>query len=168
MGNDVAHSFGPVSDGKSRILIVGTMPSVQSRSAGFYYAHPRNRFWLVLAGSYSLQIPESVEDKTRLLIENGIALWDVLASCEISGSGDSSIRNPVCNDISALVSENPIEKVLCNGKKAYDLYRHFFNIPLPTLYEPSTSPANAAWSAERLIAVWKSELCPEICQAEAL
>ena len=153
------HSFNAISDENSRILILGTMPSVQSRGAGFYYAHPRNRFWPVLAESFGQPAPECIEDKIQMLLINGVALWDVLASCEISGSDDSSIRNQVYNDIAALIIEKPISKILCNGKKAYNLYICFFSTHLPVLCMPSTSPANAAWSTERLTAVWKSELC---------
>ena len=154
----ITHPFAPVANEHSRILILGTMPSVQSREAGFYYAHPRNRFWPVLAACFEQSTPVTTEDKTRLLLANGAALWDVLASCEITGAADSSIRNPVCNDIAAFVNGKAIQKILCNGKKAYDIYNRFFNIPLPVLPLPSTSPANAAWSAERLTAAWKLEL----------
>ena len=133
------------------------MPSAGSREAGFYYAHPRNRFWPVLAACFSERTPVTIEEKTRLLLTNGLALWDVLASCEINGSDDASISDPVCNDISALVSGKPIQKTLCNGKKAYNLCRRL-DLPVPVLNLPSTSPANAAWSAERLTVVWKAEL----------
>ena len=150
-------SFKPVADEHSQILILGTMPSVQSRSAGFYYAHPRNRFWQVLAESLGKPAPQSVQDKTRLILANGVALWDVLDSCDISGSDDSSIRKPVFNDIHTFVKEKPIQKVLCNGSKAYKLCLSL-DLPLPVLCMPSTSPANAAWSAERLTAAWKPEL----------
>jgi len=152
------HSFDPVSNEHSRVLILGTIPSVQSRKAGFYYAHPRNRFWTVLSESFEQRQPHSVEEKTDLLLTNGVALWDVLASCEISGSDDSSIREPVYNDIAAFVKSSSIQKILCNGKKAYNLYCRFFNFPLTALSMPSTSPANAAWSVEQLIAAWKPEL----------
>ena len=155
MEYDTANSFDAISDENSHILILGTIPSVQSRDAGFYYAHPRNRFWLVLAKLFGRPIPEGINEKKRLLLENGIALWDVLASCEISGSDDSSIRNPVFNDITALVSEKPIGKILCNGKKAYDLFQRSFCLSVPVVRMPSTSPANASWSAERLIKAWK-------------
>ena len=150
-------SFSPVADEHSRILILGTMPSVESRKAGFYYAHPRNRFWQVIADSLEQPLPQSVEEKTRLLLANRIALWDVLDSCEISGSDDSSIREPIYNNITALISGRPIEKVLCNGTKAYKLCLKL-ELPLPVLCMPSTSPANAAWNAERLSATWKPEL----------
>jgi len=153
-----AHSFDSISDKRSRILILGTMPSVQSRKVGFYYSHPQNRFWLVLAECLDQPIPETIENKTLLLLNNSIALWDVLASCEISGSDDSSIRSPVYNDIEALASSNPIEKILCNGKKAYNLYCNGFSLSLPVMCMPSTSPANAAWSMERLVDTWRTEL----------
>lgn len=153
----VVHSFKPISNELSRILILGTMPSVQSRKADFYYSHPRNRFWPVLAGCFKQQTPRSIEDKKKLLLENGIALWDILASCEITGSDDSTIRKPIYNDIATFVGKKPIVKILCNGKKAYG-FCQFFNIPVPILYVPSTSPANAAWSTERLIDAWKPKL----------
>ena len=153
----VVHPFAPIADERSRILILGTMPSVQSRKAVFYYSHPRNRFWQVLAECFGQPAPQSVEEKTRLLLVNGVALWDVLASCEISGSDDSSIKKPVYNDIAAFIGGRGIEKILCNGRKAYDFCR-CFDLPIPVLYMPSTSPANAAWGAERLIQAWKPEL----------
>ena len=157
MKNTVAHPFTPISNEHSRILILGTMPSVQSREAGFYYAHPRNRFWPVVATCFGQPIPETIVNKTQLLLANSIALWDVLVSCEITGSDDSSIREPVCNDISTLISGRPIQKILCNGRKAYALCLHL-NLPLPVLCMPSTSPANASWSLERLTAAWKKEI----------
>ena len=150
-------SFPPVSDKNSYILILGTMPSVESRRAGFYYSHPRNRFWQVLTESFEEAIPKSIEEKTRLLLVNGIALWDVLATCEITASDDSSIRKPVYNDIKSFISGKPIEKILCNGTKAYRLCLGL-GLSLPVLYMPSTSPANAAWSLEKLTAAWKPEL----------
>ena len=152
------HSFDPISNEHSNILILGTMPSVQSRESGFYYAHPRNRFWTVLARSFGQPAPASVEEKTQLLLSNGIALWDVLASCEITGSDDSSIREPFYNDIAVFVGGKSIQKILCNGKKAYNLYHRQFDLPIPVISMPSTSPANAAWSAERLTEAWKPEI----------
>ena len=155
--NPTVYSFDHISNEFSRILILGTIPSVQSRKVNFYYSHPRNRFWQMLATIHGQTFPQSVEEKKQLLLSNGIALWDVLAACEISGSADSSIRNPVYNNIVAFVNSKPIEKILCNGKKAYDLCAQL-EISVPLMCMPSTSPANAAWSLERLLAAWRPEL----------
>ena len=153
----VNHPFHPISDERSSVLILGTMPSIKSLEAGFYYAHPRNRFWPVVTVCFGEQTPETVEERIRLLLSNGLALWDVVANCEVSGSEDSSISNPVYNDISKLVTGKLIRKVLCNGKKAYNLCRRL-DLPVTVLCMPSTSPANASWSTERLIEVLKLEL----------
>ena len=158
MDYTTVHSFDAVSDNNSRILILGTMPSVRSREAGFYYAHPRNRFWLILAECFGQPTPESINEKERLLLSHGIALWDVLASCSISGSDDSSIRDPVCNDVAALLFGKPVAKILFNGSKAYSLCQNHFTFRQPVLCMPSTSPANAVWSTERLTTAWKAEL----------
>lgn len=153
----VIHSFPPISNELSHTLILGTMPSVKSREAGFYYSHPRNRFWLVIAECLGLQVPKSIEDKKKLLLGIGIAIWDVLAECEIVGSDDSTIRKPVYNDIATLIVDKPITKILCNGKKAYSLCKNL-DLPVTVCYVPSTSPANAAWSLERLVEAWRVEL----------
>ena len=156
--NYVFHPFKSISNEHSHILVLGTMPSIRSREENFYYSHPQNRFWKVLAKSFEQKLPDSVDEKTHMLLTNGIALWDVLASCEISGSDDSSIRKPKYNDIAMLISGNKtIKKILCNGKAAYKLCCNL-NLSLPVISMPSTSPANAAWSEEHLIAVWKPEL----------
>ncbi|MCL2574863.1 MAG: DNA-deoxyinosine glycosylase [Defluviitaleaceae bacterium] len=155
--SSAVHSFEPISDEFSHTLILGTMPSVQSRKAGFYYSHPRNRFWKVLSGCFKYQLPNTNADKINLLIENGIALWDVLASCEIIGSDDSTIKKPIYNDIDIFVNGKNISKILCNGKKAYNLCRRL-DLPIPIRYVPSTSPANAIWSIEKLTEAWKLEL----------
>ena len=155
--NFVVHPFEPISNQHSRILILGTMPSVQSRKADFYYSHPRNRFWQMIAMCLSQPVPKSIEEKTKLLLLNEIALWDVLASCEISGSDDASIRNPIYNDIATLTNGKPIQKILCNGKTAHK-FCNKLELPVPLLYMPSTSPANASWNLERLTEAWKLEL----------
>ena len=152
--NFIIHPFEPISNEYSRILTLGTIPSVQSRKAYFYYSHPRNRFWQMIAMCLGQPVPQSSTDKTKLLLENGIALWDVLASCEILGSYDSSIRNPIYNDIAALVNGKPIQKILCNGKKAHS-FCNKLELSVPLLCMPSTSPANAAWNLERLTEAWK-------------
>ena len=154
----VTHPFEAIIGDRSRILILGTMASVKSREYGFYYMHPQNRFWPVIGNIFKTHIPETNEKKAKLLLENNVALWDVLASCEITGSGDASIKNAVCNDIAALIRGKPIEKILCNGGKAYTLFTQNFNLSLPVVKMPSTSPANASWNMERLTAAWKMEL----------
>ncbi|MCL2694497.1 MAG: DNA-deoxyinosine glycosylase [Oscillospiraceae bacterium] len=150
-------SFPPIYDKNSRLLILGTMPSVKSREAGFYYSHPQNRFWKVLSACFGKSLPQTVEEKTQLLLTHKIALWDVLESCEITGSDDSTIREPIYNDVAGLINKTRIEKVLCNGTKAYKLYLGL-GLSLPAACMPSTSPANAAWSLEKLIEKWKAEL----------
>lgn len=140
----VFHSLDPVYNESSSILILGTMPSTASREAGFYYSHPQNRFWQVLSAVFDEPLPYTVEQKTAFVLSHGIALWDVLASCEIRGSEDSSIKKPVANDIAKLLSETSIRTVYTTGEKADSLYRKLCrpttgidSIPLP-----STSPAN--------------------------
>ena len=218
----VEHGFEPVYDENSRVLVLGTMPSVKSREQGFYYGHPQNRFWKVIAATVArgsecaseseivggsaaavsgkafaggsaggcgngnavravgvcgcdaenaasmhetVCVPRTIEEKRALLLSAGIAVWDVLAACEIEGSEDSSIRNPEPADIGMLLrAASGIKKVICNGDKAYKLYMKFFagadSMPfgLPTVKLPSTSPANAAWSLSRLIEAWGAEL----------
>lgn len=156
----IIHPFEPVWTPRSKVLILGTMPSVASRENQFYYGHPNNRFWRVLAGLYDVEVPQSIDEKKNLLSKYDIALWDVLSSCEITGSDDASIRHPVPNNIAGLVDKCAVEKILLNGKKAYSLYEKCCaaDIKTPTVCMPSTSPANAAWGLERLIKAWGSEL----------
>lgn len=154
------HPIPPVFDERSRILILGSFPSVRSREEGFYYAHPQNRFWRVLAGVWDERVPVGTEEKRRFLLSHGIALWDVIASCRICGSSDSSVTDAKPNDLSGIFASAPIARVAVNGKTAARLYRQF---DLPSGYPepivlPSTSPANAAWSPERLIAAWRAAL----------
>ncbi len=153
----VEHTFGPVWDADSRILILGSIPSVKSREQGFYYCHPRNRFWKVLAAMTGEEEPQTVPQKKEFLLRWGIALWDVIASCEIEGSSDSSIRDVTPNDITGLLEKSGIRKVYVNGSKAGQLYRRYIeaNGGPGAVCLPSTSPANAAWSLERLIQAWK-------------
>ena len=121
----VMHTFAPVYDKKSRVLILGTFPSVKSRENRFYYGHPRNRFWKVTAAVCGCEVPETIEEKKAFLLENHIAIWDVIASCDIAGSSDSSITNVVANDIERLLTEAPIEAVFLNGAKAYELFMKY-------------------------------------------
>ena len=147
------HPFAPVYDRNSRILILGSMPSIKSRETGFYYGHPRNRFWKVTAAVMECPVPQRVEEKKRFLLVNGIALWDVVSSCEIKNSSDSSIRNVSVNDLGVIFSCADIHTVFTNGKTADSLYRKYFGENAVCL--PSTSPANAAMTLEKLIAAWR-------------
>ena len=151
------HPIPPIYDENSKILVLGSFPSVKSREENFYYGHPQNRFWKVLSAVYNEPVPFSVEEKKRFLYKHGIALWDVIASCEIEGSADSSIRNVVPNDLSVILQEADIQRIFLNGRtteKYFDKYlRRSIDITAECL--PSTSPANAAWPLERLAAAWK-------------
>lgn len=154
------HEFEPVFDEGSRILILGTFPSVKSRENHFFYGHPQNRFWKVMAALTGWEVPQTIEEKKRLLLENGIAIWDVIESCEIQGSSDSSIKNVVPADLSRIFEAAEIEKICANGNKAYELYMKYSFEKTGRKIEklPSTSPANAAWSLERLIKEWERVL----------
>ena len=151
------HEFGPAYDRDSRILILGSFPSVKSREAGFYYGHPRNRFWKLLAELYHAKEPKGITEKEAFLARYHIALWDVIASCDIKGSSDSSIRNVKVNDIGRILENSKIQKIYANGKKAESLYQKYVEpvIGIEVTGLPSTSPANAAFSMERLMQEWK-------------
>ena len=150
------HNIDPVYDEESRVLLLGSFPSVRSREAGFFYAHPRNRFWPLLALLFSLPEPQTVEEKKALLHAQHIALWDSAASCTITGSGDASIRNAQPNDIPALLAKTKICAIFANGQTAYALYRRLIEpkTGISARLLPSTSPANAAFSMERLLEEW--------------
>ncbi|MDO4614486.1 MAG: DNA-deoxyinosine glycosylase [Lachnospiraceae bacterium] len=153
----IEHPFPPFYDTESRILILGSFPSVKSREMNFFYGHPQNRFWKVMAAICSEETPMTVPERSAFLARNHIALFDVIRSCEITGSSDSSIRNAVVNDLSQILSETKIaNNIFVNGGKARDLYRRYTEAQtgIPCRYLPSTSPANAAWSLERLTAAW--------------
>lgn len=152
----VRHEFSPVYDVNSRVLILGSFPSVKSRESSFFYGHPQNRFWKVLAAVMSDKLPLTIEEKKAFLLRHGIALWDVIAECEIVGSKDTSIRNVVPVDLSVILDYAPIQEIYVNGNKAYELYQKYL---LPAtgrkcIKLPSTSPANAAFSLERLVECW--------------
>ena len=148
----IEHPFDPVYDENSKILILGSFPSVRSRADNFYYGHPQNRFWKLLAKLYGTPTPQTVEEKRAFLLRNGIALWDVIASCEIENSSDQSIRNAVVNDLSEIFEKADIRAVFVNGKAAFRLYRKYHGREAVCL--PSTSPANAAWTMEKLEKAW--------------
>lgn len=152
----IKQPFEPVYDKDSRILILGSLPSVKSRENGFYYGHPQNRFWKVIAGIYGLDVPENILKKKELLHQCGIAVWDVIESCEIKGSSDSSIREVVTADLNTILERCTIEKIFANGKTAGSLYNKFAKekTKREIIELPSTSPANAAYSLEKLIIKW--------------
>lgn len=151
------HNIDPVYDTNSRILILGSFPSVKSREGQFFYHHPQNRFWKILTALTGDNFMTDIDEKRRLLLKNRIAIWDVIASCTIHGSSDSSIQDVVPNDVKRILKEAPIEHIFTNGNKSYEMYRKYLlpvtNIPAVKL--PSSSPANAAWSLPRLIEAWK-------------
>ena len=153
----VQHEIPPLYDEHSKILILGSFPSVKSREGHFFYHHPQNRFWRVLAAVTEQETPGTIPEKKKFLLGNGIALWDVIASCEIEGSSDSSIRNVVPNDIRSILETADIRQIYVNGGTAEKLYKKYmFPATGRTAVRlPSTSPANAACSLEKLIEQWK-------------
>ena len=159
-------SFLPVYDKNSRALILGTWPSPKSREMGFYYGHPQNRFWPLLAALTGEPVParEDIAAKKQLLLRHGLALWDTLERCTITGASDASIRDVVPNDIAALLANAPIQAVFCNGATAYHLYQKYLEpvSGIPAVKLPSTSPANAACRPETLRQVWGAALGPWI------
>ncbi|MDE6744529.1 MAG: DNA-deoxyinosine glycosylase [Lachnospiraceae bacterium] len=170
----VEHLFEPVYNRKSRILILGSLPSVKSRENHFYYGHPQNRFWKLIATlcwQYDQQeksglqetesmvtaiVPQTIEEKKKLLYDHHIAIWDVIAQCDIIGSSDSSIKNVVPNDMQKILDQAPIERIYANGGKAYELYMQYcYPVCKRKITKlPSTSPANAAFSMDKLLSAW--------------
>lgn len=153
----VEHVLGPVFDDASRVLVLGTMPSPASRAAGFYYGHPRNRFWPVMARLFDEPVPQGAQDRRAFALRHRIALWDVLASCEIRGASDASIADPVPNDLRLVVDRAPVEAVFTTGSTAWNLYRRLCEpaVGMPAVKLPSTSPANASWTLERLVGAYR-------------
>ena len=153
----ITHAFDPVFDSESRILILGTMPSPKSRELGFYYSHPRNRFWSVLARIFGEDIPETPKEKANFALRHKIALWDVLAECDIEGASDSSIKNAVPNNVSIILKNADIQAIFCTGTTAAKLYKKFIEpeTKIPAIALPSTSPANAKAKFEELAEKYK-------------
>ena len=152
----IIHPIEPIFDKNSRVLILGSFPSVKSREEGFFYGHPQNRFLRVVAQVFDEDTPSSIDEKKAFLFKNRIALWDVIGSCEIDGSSDSSIRNVTVNDISIILKTADIGAIYLNGKKAFEYYQRYL---LPTVKRkgiclPSTSPVNAVWNLEKLTKAW--------------
>ena len=153
----IIHPIEPVYDNNSEILILGSIPSVKSREEMFFYGHPQNRFWRVLAVLYDAPVPASTEEKRHFLLGHGIALWDVIGSCDIEGSSDSTIKNVIPNDISRILDYANIKAIFVNGKTAARYYNKYIKelVCRDAVVLPSTSPANAAWRLERLVEAWK-------------
>ena len=152
----IDHPFGPLFSGNSRVLILGSFPSVKSPKQHYFYGHPQNRFWKVLAALYHQEIPATVEQKKELILANGLALWDSIGSCVITGSSDASIREVRANDLSIILDHTPIRKIFCNGKTSWQMYEKWIRPATgrEAVCLPSTSPANAQWSLEKLIEAW--------------
>lgn len=157
MSLPIKHEIDPVYNEDSRVLILGSFPSVKSRESGFFYGHPQNRFWKVLSGILDVPLPVTVEEKKQMLLENHIAVWDVIGSCRITGSSDSSIKDVVPNDFTEILGKSSIERIYSNGATSWSLYKKYIlkETGIEALKLPSTSPANAAWNLERLKEAWK-------------
>ena len=150
------HPIPPYYDSGSRILILGSFPSVKSREVGFFYGHPQNRFWRVISAVFEKDCPSTIAEKKQLLHDCHIAAWDVIESCDITGSGDSTIKNARPNDLRVILDNAPIERIFTNGAKSNEMYRRYMRreLGIEAVKLPSTSPANAAYSLERLISQW--------------
>ena len=153
----LTHTFGPLYDENSRILILGSFPSVKSREANFFYGHPQNRFWKVIAVLTQQPVPQTIDEKKALLHGSHIALWDTLWQCDIIGSSDSSIRNVIPTDLSVILDHAPVRQIFCNGAASANLFRKYQEKTLgrTAVRLPSTSPANAACSLDQLIELWQ-------------
>ena len=158
----IDHDIEPVFDEHSRVLLLGTFPSPKSREQGFFYGHPQNRFWKVLAGVLDAPEPQTIPEKKALLLEHKIALWDVCQSCQIEGASDASIRNPKPNDLGSILDNAPIQRIFCTGAKAAQLYRKLIEpqLGISCVQLPSTSPANAAMRLPALIKAYREALLP--------
>ena len=156
----IVHPFPPLYDENSRILILGSFPSVKSREQRFFYGHPQNRFWRVISAVFGAPCPGMITEKRAFMLSRGIALWDVVASCDIVGSSDASIRNVTANDLSVILENADIGRIFVNGKTAEKMYKKYTEkaVGRPAVCLPSTSPANAAWSLERLIEAWRAAI----------
>ena len=162
MKSELVHPFPPLYDEHSRILILGSFPSVKSREQMFFYGHPQNRFWRVLATVLGCETPQSIPEKRAMLLSHRVALSDSIARCEIEGSSDASITGVVPNDLTPIFAAADIRQVFCNGRKSHEMYRRYLE-PVygrTAICLPSTSPANAAWSLERLTEAWRAALTP--------
>lgn len=153
----IVHPFPPLFDEKSKTLILGSFPSVKSREAMFFYGHPQNRFWRLTARLFGEAEPVDIEEKKSLMLSHHVALWDTIRSCTITGSSDSSIRDVVPNDLSVILENSRVDRIFCNGATSYKLYQKYVfpQTGIKAVQLPSTSPANAVWTMERLMQAWK-------------
>ncbi len=153
----IVHPFGPLYDAQSEILILGSLPSVKSREQNFFYGHPHNRFWPLLAALFGERAPQTVEEKKALALRRHIALWDTILSCDIVGSSDSSIRNVAPTDLRTFLAGSQVRRVFCNGATSGRYYKQYQagTLGLEATVLPSTSPANAAWTMEKLLDAWR-------------
>ena len=153
----VIHPIEPIYDEESEVLILGSFPSVKSREACFFYGHPQNRFWKVIGAVEGEDAPQDIPGRKAFLLRHHIALWDVIGSCSIEGSSDTSIRDVVPNDLSRILGMSQIKQIYVNGRKAEQMYVKYTEkkTGMKAVCLPSTSPANAAWSLDRLVEAWK-------------
>ena len=152
----IVHPIPPLYDENCKILILGSFPSVKSREAMFFYGHPQNRFWKLMAALFEEAVPQTIEEKKALVLKRHIAMWDTIRSCTITGSSDSSIKDVVPNDLSVILDNSRVERIFCNGATSYRLYMKYIypTTGVKAVKLPSTSPANAAFNLERLLTEW--------------
>ena len=154
--SNIIHPFPPLFDENSKTLILGSFPSVKSRKSMFFYGHPQNRFWKVLAQLFNEKLPENIDEKKSLVLRHDLALWDSIHSCTIMGSSDSSVKDVVPNDITEIIQNSQINRIFCNGNLSYKMYMKYIfpETKITAVKLPSTSPANAAYSLDRLVSEW--------------
>lgn len=160
MKQHIVHPIPPFFDAESEILILGSFPSVKSREQMFFYGHPQNRYWKVIAAVFDDSVPVTVPEKKAFLAKHRIAMWDVIGSCDIEGSSDSSIKNVSANDLSQILYNSKVERIFVNGKTAEKYYKKYTEpvTGIKAICLPSTSPANAMCSLEQLISIWKDNI----------
>jgi hypoxanthine-DNA glycosylase len=154
----IIHPIPPLFDARSRVLILGSFPSVKSREAMFFYGHPQNRFWPLMARLFGEPMPQTIEEKKLLALRRHVALWDSIHSCTITGSSDSSVRDVVPNDLSVILDNSSVARIFCNGALSHQMYTKYIYplIGIEAVKLPSTSPANAAYSLDRLARAWSA------------
>lgn len=162
----IVHPFPPLYDDDSEILILGSLPSVKSREQMFFYGHPQNRFWKVMSMVLGEVLPTTIDEKKIMLHAHHIALWDAIYSCDIIGSSDSSIKNVIPTDLGKIISSSKVTKVICNGKTSGKYFSKYQQkeLDIEPVILPSTSPANAAFSVDKLVEIWGTVI-PDSCKS---